>query len=374
MSLAMYITIGAVLVLYIFLMQSLAYFWIVIRDQTGQADAMRVGQVKASLIVACRNEEQNLANLFACIENQTARADQLEIIIVDDYSTDNSLEILAKCADSSPFEVKILSLKEGEGKKAAIALGVSKAVNPMLIFTDADCRFEKDWVVAHMHAFLDGNEFTSGPVMFEDEKTFWQRLMQLEFLGLIASGGAGIALKWNWMANAANMSVSRDAYASAMTEVDGNQKASGDDAYLLASLSKQKAKIGFLKSRQAMVQTSYEPSLKTFLNQRMRWASKGASYLKPMAKFSAIVIFLMNLIASFIPLIFWADGTLMIVIVLAIKLLADLWFYSFALSFFGKKKLLGYVIPAQIFHIPYVVLTAILGSFLKYNWKGRETR
>jgi hypothetical protein len=40
--------------------------------------------------------------------------------------------------------------------------------------------------------------------------------------------------------------------------------------------------------------------------------------------------------------------------------------------FFRKTHLLGWVIPGQLFHIPYIVVAGWLGKFGSYQWKGRK--
>lgn len=374
MTLVVVILIGVVVLVYTILMQILAFSWIALPNQTGTIDPKRIQDVKASLIIACRNEEENLPALFASINRQKVRHEQLEVIFVDDHSNDKTFDLLKEFQETCDFSVHVIRAEESEGKKAAITKGVSIASNPLLLFTDADCRFGTLWVAAHMNNYLDGNEFTSGPVMFNEAKNFWQRLMQLEFLGLIASGGAGVKLKWNWMANAANMSVDRNSYLKAMDNAKGHNKASGDDSYLLAALTKKRAEIGFLKASEALVVTGYEPNLKSFVNQRLRWASKGAGYMKLMPLLATMIIFVTNVSIFLSPFIFLADRTLAIITIAVIKVLVDIWFYSFALTFFDKRNLLGLVPIAQIFHIPYVVFTAIFGAMFKYEWKGRKTR
>ena len=43
-------------------------------------------------------------------------------------------------------------------------------------------------------------------------------------------------------------------------------------------------------------------------------------------------------------------------------------------GFYGKKKLLKYYIPAQVFQFFYVVVTGLAGQFVTFSWKGRTFR
>ena len=43
-------------------------------------------------------------------------------------------------------------------------------------------------------------------------------------------------------------------------------------------------------------------------------------------------------------------------------------------SFFKKKKLVAFFIPAQVFQVFYVTITGLLGLIVPYRWKGRVIR
>jgi len=57
---------------------------------------------------------------------------------------------------------------------------------------------------------------------------------------------------------------------------------------------------------------------------------------------------------------------------LSIKCIADFVYLSTGASFFRRKELLWWFLPAQFAHIIYISLVGVLGNFLSYQWKGRK--
>src|SRR5210317_2079399 len=94
-----------------------------------------------SLVVPCFNEE---STLDLCVERVLGlRSDQLklEIIIVDDCSTDQSLKIAHSLQDKHP-EVIVLRQEANLGKGAALRAGFARATGDFVGVQDADLEYE----------------------------------------------------------------------------------------------------------------------------------------------------------------------------------------------------------------------------------------
>ena len=106
-----------------------------------------------SVIIACRNELQNLKSNLQFIINQ--QYPQFEIIIADDNSTDGTSDYIAELAKTFP-NIKLVENKES-GKKSALSNGIRAASYEHLVFTDADCRpATEHWIAGIMsHGALD---------------------------------------------------------------------------------------------------------------------------------------------------------------------------------------------------------------------------
>lgn len=99
------------------------------------------GKHTLSLVVPCYNEEQTLS---ACIDRVLALESgnlSLEVIIVDDCSTDNSLEIAHQLADEHT-QVRVLNHEINRGKGAALRTGFEFATGDFVGIQDADLEYE----------------------------------------------------------------------------------------------------------------------------------------------------------------------------------------------------------------------------------------
>ena len=96
---------------------------------------------KLSIVIPCYNEEKTLRE---CVNRVLEIADDnlsLEIIIVDDCSTDNSYSI-AKELERSHREVKVFRHEQNSGKGAALRTGFKYAIGEYVAVQDADLEYD----------------------------------------------------------------------------------------------------------------------------------------------------------------------------------------------------------------------------------------
>ncbi len=92
--------------------------------------------MKLSIIVPCYNEEQNLELLLESIDNSMKR-DDIEVVLVDNGSTDGSKEVLEKIAPQYSY-VKIETVKENQGYGFGILSGLRAATGEYLGWMHGD--------------------------------------------------------------------------------------------------------------------------------------------------------------------------------------------------------------------------------------------
>src|SRR3989344_8981820 len=97
--------------------------------------------MKVSVIVPAYNEEKVILGCLESLVKQTYK--DMEIIVVDDGSTDATLQMLRRA--SKAFDVKIFS-QEHKGPGAARNLGAKHASGDILVFVDADMIFDKNFI------------------------------------------------------------------------------------------------------------------------------------------------------------------------------------------------------------------------------------
>src|SRR5690606_1415469 len=102
-----------------------------------------------SVLIAARNEENHIGDTIRDILNQNFPQSQLEIIVVDDHSTDRTASVVRSFSDRG---VKLIQLNEREPlnsyKKKAISEAINQASGELIGVTDADCRMGGGWLSA----------------------------------------------------------------------------------------------------------------------------------------------------------------------------------------------------------------------------------
>lgn len=362
---------------------ALVYVLIVIYLRKGWStipffSADKTSDKRVSILIAARNEEENIARTIDAILNQNYPNSQLELIIVDDHSTDRTAEIVRSYGDRG---VKLLQLQVGDKlnsyKKYAITKAIEMASGEIIVTTDADCRMGRNWIRTIMAYFDQNNSFlVSSPVAYSEEKSKFEELQTLEFLYLIGLGAAGIGNGNPTTCNGANLAYRRDVFFEMGGFKGIDNLASGDDELFLHKVAEMYAdRIGFCKSREAIVYTDAKPDLASFISQRKRWASKSTKYKDKKVIVLGVCIWLFNLalICSLLgfllllPALNW-----WLLTAFGLKMLVELLFMIPVLSFAKRSELLKYLPFLTIIHTFYLVYIGVAGNIGKYDWKGRQ--
>ncbi len=332
-----------------------------------------------SVLIAARNEEDKLEKTILDILAQNYPANLLQLIVVDDHSTDRTSEIILSFA---PDGVKLIKLNEARAlnsyKKKAITEAIKLSDSELIVTTDGDCRMGTEWLKTIVDFYESGDyKMISSPVAFFEEKNSFEEMQSLEFLFLIGLGAAGIGNNMPSTCNGANLAYRRDVFHELKGFQGIDDLASGDDELFLHKVaSAYPGRIGFCKSADALVYTHAKSSLKEFIQQRKRWASKSTHYknrgivLLGISVWLFNLIILLNFLAGFLDPVFWYLSLMSIII----KMLVELIFLIPVCSFAGRKSLLWYQPLLTVIHIFYLIFIGIAGNSGKYNWKGRMVR
>lgn len=95
-----------------------------------------------SIIIPCYNAENCIQNCFESLENQTIGIQNLEIIFVNDASTDQTLLHLYKFQEKYPDNVMVIDCKQNGRQGAARNIGLRHATSNYIGFADDDDLFE----------------------------------------------------------------------------------------------------------------------------------------------------------------------------------------------------------------------------------------
>ncbi len=338
-------------------------------------------QIKVSIIVAARNEAGNIEVLLKSLSAQDYPSHLLEIIIVDDHSSDSTSllvgEFMKKNKRTESFRLLVLGEKDLSGKKAAIDKGILAAKGELILITDADCTAGSSWVSTIASYYTEHRpQMILGPVLMTNRGSLFGKLQSLEFTSLISSAAGSCSAGFPILANGANMAFTRSAYESCGGFSGNMQYPSGDDMFLMMSIKKKfgaKA-IQFLLSEEAIVNTPATPGFKAFIQQRLRWVSKSRGYTDPLLVLSSVMVFLANawlVFTAFVAMLS-SEYLQLFLILFSFKILIDLPL-MFGYNRFQRSTSLLWLFPfMEILNAVYTLLIGIAGNFGKYEWKGRR--
>ena len=335
---------------------------------------------KVSILIPARNEEANIGPLLKDIMAQYYPPELMEVIVIDDHSTDRTADIASSfkgvtCISLSDFtEGKFLNAY----KKKAIEIAIQQSNGELIITTDADCRMCQYWVRSIVRYYETyRHQLIASPVLFTTDNSWFQTFQSIDFTAMQGITGALSAAHSGTMCNGANLAYTRKAF-NAVNGFNGiDDIASGDDMLLMHKIEQRfPRKTSYLKCKDAIVYTSPMPTLKTFLQQRTRWASKANTFEDKRITAVLAIVYLFNLLFPVLLIASFFNNQ-------SIGAFIFLWLLKTALevslllpvsAFFHKKKELTYFALLQFIHIPYVLYAGLRGQTGTYEWKGRQVR
>jgi len=108
-----------------------------------------------SVVVPIYNGEADLADLLCCLSSQTYPKDRVEYLLVDNNSSDRTLTFLKTSAENSSIKIHPLSENQIQSSYAARNTGIRAATGEIVVFTDADCRPQPQWLNALIQPFVN---------------------------------------------------------------------------------------------------------------------------------------------------------------------------------------------------------------------------
>jgi len=330
-----------------------------------------------SVLIAARNEEVNIRNILIDLSGQFYPPDCFEVLIINDHSSDNTIDRIYRWLGSNSFtNFRLFSLKDSlSGKKAAITEGVSQAKGEIIVTTDADCRVPPGWLCSIATGFEDTTQLISGPVIFKPTDSIFNTLQVMEFASLVGMGASTLALNIPTICNGANLAYRKEVFCS-VGGFEGNEHIpSGDDEFLLKKVAKKYPEgVKFNANDEAIVMAKANSSFQEFVNQRLRWAGKWRGHGIGVSSILAIFIFLlygavlMLFPLAILNLVTFGDFALL----LGAKLLVDMLFITRVQKFLGIPFSITSFILLQFVYPLYVIFFGLTANFLRPDWKGRK--
>lgn len=331
-----------------------------------------------SIIIPFRDEALHINQLLTSLFKQEYPFDLYEVIMINDGSTDQSLDEIEKFKLKNPLLQIIVhdrNTVSNSPKKDAIVTGIAKSHSQWIVSTDADCTIPKQWLSIYNETIQKHNpKMMVGNVLFKPDKRLINQFQYFDLLSLqgVTTGSFGIDKPF--MCNGANMSYKKDFFNTLNGFEDHKTYASGDDVFLLQkAIINHKKHIEYINNPKHIVITAAETNWGDIFNQRVRWAAKSTGYNSLYAKLLAIGVLSTNLIVIYGICKTVSEMTLSILIVpmLLLKISVDVIFISYTQYKMKQKIILKHLVISAFIYPFFNSLVGVYALVGNFNWKGR---
>jgi glycosyltransferase involved in cell wall biosynthesis len=310
---------------------------------------------KYSIIIPSFNRADEIKELVRSIQNLRFDRNKFEVLIVDDGSTDNTIELLKKYQEEANYTLTYCS-QNNQGPGAARNKGTQEADGDFFIFIDSDCTVPESWL-SEINTALNDNKADAfgGPDTYRDDFPAILKAINYSMTSFITTGGLrgkkGKKLA-KFYPRSFNMGISRQI----IKKIGGfGSLRHGQDIEFSNRIIKSGAKIVFVAN--APVYHKRRTNIRRFYKQVFNWGvarinlyTIDHSMIEPLHAMPAIITLftiLIGLLAIFIPpvrTVFWI-GCILFGLVLVFSMLDSIRLYKDV----RPALFLPLIMPAQIF-------------------------
>ena len=232
-------------------------------------------------IVAARNEQDNIQTCLQALLAQHYPGSRMQIIVVDDHSTDQTLQI-AETTGRNKGRVLVCQSQFQpwrSRKKAALAHAIQFATGELLLLTDADCIPGPYWVKRMVERFTRNIGLVAGFSPQTARASLCNRILCIDSAAAAWVSAGTIGWQHGVTCTGRNLAVRR----KALEDVGGYQAfpdtLSGDDDFLLHLVQKSNAwQTAYCLEPDSVVPAHGPENLLQFIRQKQRHLSSGTRY------------------------------------------------------------------------------------------------
>lgn len=326
-----------------------------------------------SVIVAARNEKDNIVRCIESLKKLAYVPGKFEIILVNDKSTDNTKELMLEhtegydqfvVMDSRPAETTNL-----KGKANAIDTGIENSKGDIILSSDADCKISPEWIKETVSYYDDKTGMVCGFTNIESDRSLFQKVQAIDWIYLLslASGSSGLNQTLSCIGN--NLSFRKSVY-NEVGGYSGIDFSVTEDFALMRAIDKlKKYQIKYPVNLKSVVWTEACHDFKILYKQKKRWF-KGGLKINFLGYIMGFELYSMNL-ALFFGWIFLAPQVYFTIIL--IKFLSELLLIIPVMKRLGVLNLVKFYIFFEIYFGLYglmLPLTFLAGGTIE--WKDRK--
>lgn len=318
----------------------------------------RAVHLRVSVIIAARNEEQNIRRCLDAVALLRYPRELLEVILVNDRSTDATAGIVREYAARLPF-LKLFNAQPGtghlHGKANALSQGIAASTGDIIMMTDADCAVPPGWVDETVKYYTDDSVgLVPGFTAIRASRLF-EAMQTLDWFALFSVAAGANRLGFPITAVGNNLSVRRAAY-DAVGGYEGIPFSITEDYALFhAVTATTNYRACFPLDPATLVESEPCTTLRELYRQRQRWFTGGRDMnFQSIAVFASAWLLHAGLIAGLIV----APGAAIWAILL--KIAVDLALCLPSLFAFRRWELLPAFPVYELYYFLYVLIFPVI--------------
>jgi biofilm PGA synthesis N-glycosyltransferase PgaC len=222
-----------------------------------------------SILIAAYNEETSIEETFISIDQQHYPG-QLQVIVINDGSTDNTSLVIQRVRDRYPW-LTFVDLKKNGGKAHALNIGFKEVLHNLVVTVDADSFLYRGALTNIVERYLadpPNTRAVAGKILVRNSRQNWiTRCQEWDYFhGIAAIKRVQSLFQGTLVAQGAFSVYDR----AALTEVGGWPECVGEDIVLTWALLKAGYRVGHCED--ACLFTNAPSTIKQLVRQRQRWA------------------------------------------------------------------------------------------------------
>lgn len=355
------------LAVYVLILSWLAYGFLRSRAFT---HGSQPGATPVTIIICALNEEDTIEKCLGSIITQSYDKGMVQIILVDDHSTDQTRQKAGSILKVSGIDHMIISNEKNLGKKQSITRAIENAKHELIVLRDADTFTASPGWIRSIAGYFERYrpDMIIAPIAISEGKGLLWAIQVIEnnILQLAACGSAYYNIPF--LSGAANLAFTKAAFYKAGGYRSNKDIFSGDDVFLMEDIRKTPgAGIHYLRSDDAFVFTHPVRSLPSLVRQKTRWASKFRHNKNPLNLVLALVTFAVNALMPVSLLLVliapgWKTPCLLFIL---LKGLFDILLLFLASGFMKSKNTGIYLLPVACVYPFYACLIAFRSLFVR---------
>ncbi len=298
------LTITFYLFIFIVVLQLFYYLIVFGKFSFSKAPKLTPKNIGISVIVCAKNEAENVTEFIPILAEQDYP--NFEIILIDDASSDNTLEIFEEFEKQYP-NIRLVKVENNEAfwgnKKYALTLGIKASKKDYLLFTDADCYpNSKNWITQMSSQFTMNKTIVLGYGAHEKiAGSFLNKIIRFETMLTAIQYFSWSKMGRPYMGVGRNLAYKKDEFFNVRGFIDHMKIRSGDDDLFINQVATNRnTTVSF--TPESFTYSKPKTSFKDWFNQKRRHLTT-AEFYKPFDKMQLTVFYISQLLFLIIAIL-----------------------------------------------------------------------